>query len=69
MAAAVPTELVHTARALLAKSLDTATVEDFFDYVPSTALAAIGVALFALAGLIVAFQTERYGRRYMHTVR
>ncbi|GAB4813844.1 hypothetical protein N2152v2_000890 [Parachlorella kessleri] len=68
MTAPLTADLVHTTRALLGKSLETATVEDFFDYVPSKALAAICVALFALAGLTVAFQTERYGRRYMHTV-
>ncbi len=43
-------------------------IYDFFNYWPSLALAATALSLFVAAAIVVAVQTERSRRRFMHTI-
>jgi hypothetical protein len=47
----------------------TLTVEQFYDYQPSLALACVALSLFTLAGVAVTVLTERYRRRFVHLIR
>lgn len=56
-------------RALLGSwNLEDLVAYDFFKYTPSTALAAIALALYAVAAAVVGCQTWKSGWRYIHTV-